>query len=362
MAFAHTWNSAFEAIPADSANIAQGAQRVRDLKVAISERAKIDHRWGVDADDGFHTQVRFYQPLGSKPTISGTQATIYTKTIDSVVELFYGDDQGNELQITENGALKELNVTGEVPYPRNYIRDLIMSNSGGDADHDFVVGIGACRDDANSQNIDITSPFTKRLDAVFAEGTNQGCLDGGTINANQSYNIFAMEKDDGTPDILGSTSLTPTLPSGFTKKRRIGSILTNSNSNIHPFIQFADHFFLQTPAQDLSTVPSTSGQLVTLTAPTGVNVIAQISVLWIGNVAGERFMRLTDPNAADVAAAAANSNLAATSGTEGGQSWYDGSMFGYVRTNTSRQIRARSSVANALTFSLNTFGWIDPRQ
>ena len=43
MAFTFTWDSAFEASPADADKISAGADSIRDLKVAIRERLEVEH-------------------------------------------------------------------------------------------------------------------------------------------------------------------------------------------------------------------------------------------------------------------------------------------------------------------------------
>jgi len=43
MAFTYTWDATFEGLPTDGENISQGAQRIRDLKVAVRERLEVEH-------------------------------------------------------------------------------------------------------------------------------------------------------------------------------------------------------------------------------------------------------------------------------------------------------------------------------
>lgn len=52
MAFTYTWDASFEASPADSDFVSQGAGKIRDLKKAISERLKISMSFAGDANDG----------------------------------------------------------------------------------------------------------------------------------------------------------------------------------------------------------------------------------------------------------------------------------------------------------------------
>ena len=60
MAYTDTWNAAFEALPADANDIDEGADRIRDSKLAIRERMEKDHYMaiaGTDADHGEHKWV-----------------------------------------------------------------------------------------------------------------------------------------------------------------------------------------------------------------------------------------------------------------------------------------------------------------
>src|SRR4029077_17826592 len=65
-------------------------------------------------------------------------------------------------------------------FPRGYIVGLKISNNSADAVNDIDIAEGGCRDDSNSANI-LLSAMTKRLDAAWAAGTNQGGRDTGAI-------------------------------------------------------------------------------------------------------------------------------------------------------------------------------------
>ncbi len=106
MAFTETWNSAFEALPADPNPRSEGASRMRQVRKAIRERGEIDHSWAGDADDGKHKQVTFVNPLGSDPANVTDEGVLYTKNVSSKAELFWKDEDGNVLQITTGGVFK----------------------------------------------------------------------------------------------------------------------------------------------------------------------------------------------------------------------------------------------------------------
>jgi hypothetical protein len=105
--FTRTWNASYEATPDNADSALEGAQRIRDLKIDIKERGQVDHYWAGDGDDGKHKKITFQSPLGAKPTLEADEAALYTKTVSAKSELFYEDEDGNEVQLTSGGALKE---------------------------------------------------------------------------------------------------------------------------------------------------------------------------------------------------------------------------------------------------------------
>ncbi len=85
-----------------------------------------------------------------------------------------------------------------------------------------------------------TAAMTKNANASWSVGSSNGCLDSGSSLATSTwYHLFVIERTDtGVVDELCSTSATsPTLPSPYTKKRRVGSFKTNSLAHILAFIQ-----------------------------------------------------------------------------------------------------------------------------
>lgn len=80
---------------------------------------------------------------------------------------------------------------------------------------------------------DGTNYLTTALSGTINLGTNgaANALDTGTIAQNTWYSIWAIAKSDGTTAGLASTSASsPTLPSGYTYKARIGWVKTVSGS------------------------------------------------------------------------------------------------------------------------------------
>lgn len=112
--FTRTWNAAYEASPADTDVVSQGALRIRNLKEDVQERGEVDHSWAGDVDDAKHKQITFVDPLGADPGDVADEGMLYTKNVSAKAELFWKDEDGNVAQLTDAGVLKETVITGEI--------------------------------------------------------------------------------------------------------------------------------------------------------------------------------------------------------------------------------------------------------
>lgn len=116
MAFTDVWNSAYEAVPADTDQESLGAGVIRDLKLNLRERMKQDHSWIGDNNDGFHNGTTLISQASDPSPVfdaSKTGASLYTKTVTGNVELFYKDSSGNVIQLTGAGLLLGAFSTGD---------------------------------------------------------------------------------------------------------------------------------------------------------------------------------------------------------------------------------------------------------
>lgn len=118
MPFANTWDTAFEAVPADNEDINLGANRIRALKVAVRERMQVDHVWEDDQNDGQHNKLTL-TPQVSAPSTTSPYGFLYSQTISSNTELLFKDSTGNVIQLTNSGGPGnfypgDLNVTQDL--------------------------------------------------------------------------------------------------------------------------------------------------------------------------------------------------------------------------------------------------------
>lgn len=240
---------------------------------------------------------------------------------------------------------------------------LTLSNSAVDATNDIDIALGNCNSGdatpADRVGMVLASTLTKRLDAAWAVGTNQGGLDTGSIG-DGTYHIWLIKRvDTGVVDALFSASATsPTMPASYTKKRRIGSIV-RASSAIRAFVQDGNYFCWKAPVNDLLVVnPGTAAALRTLTVPSGVELLAHVAATVGGHASQYARWYLSDPAADDTA----------PGGVFGTVLQPLVSVSAYIqaealcRTNTSAQIRSRLDYSDAgTTVALITKGWFDGR-
>ena len=251
------------------------------------------------------------------------------------------------------------------PLPRGYISGLTLSNDSGDLTNDIGIAAGVARDGANAANLVLASALIKRLDAAWAVGTNQGCLDGtesvaGTPDTSTWYHIWLIRRPDtGVVDDLCSESATaPTMPTNYTQKRRIGAVFNNSSGDIRAFKHRGDFFYWDVPILDINvTNPGTSAVLRTMTVPSGVKVRANFAIGLTNATTSSYHVLITDPDQTDTAA----SSSLWTIGVSASSAYFSTATHS-VFTNTSSQIRTRQSASGASDATLIiTHGWEDRR-
>jgi len=202
----------------------------------------------------------------------------------------------------------------------------------------------------------LASAYTKTTSA-WAVGTATGSLDTGTIANSTWYHVWLIQRTDtSVVDVLISTSATaPTMPTNYTRKRRIGAMKTNGSAQWTKFVQIDDEFLWDAVVGDASGVSiGTSSASVTLTVPTGVQVQA---IVYIGGAAGTSGLNYLTAYSPDVTTHGAGLGASQAS-------WTTGSTVGtgtdHIRTNTSAQIKVVAAQASS-QYSIATAGWIDPR-
>jgi len=162
----------------------------------------------------------------------------------------------------------------------------ITISNGTDADHDIDFTAGNFTfDDGSGQAV--ATALTKQIDAAWVAGDNAGGLDTGSVAIDTTYYCFVIwNPTTSTADFLFSTSVSsPTMPSGYTKKKRIASLMTDGSGNIrngtYIFFQGGYEFEYDTEIQDaLHTNDSGSGNYTISVPPVPCKAYVRA---WAGN-------------------------------------------------------------------------------
>lgn len=268
---------------------------------------------------------------------------------------------GNDAIQTMMAQIATLKPVGVL---KGHIYGLTLSNNAGDATNDIDIAAGeAASTETNPVLIVLASALTKRLDAAWAVGTNQGGLDTGSI-ANTTYHVWLIRRSDtGVVDALFSASASsPTMPANYDQKRRIGSILRESGA-IVAFTQIEDEFIRASSVADLTAnAPGTSTVDRTLSVPAGVPVFAKINATLRNDSTGTAaFLYLGEVDKAGVTPG--NSNTDVPGAQQAANYVRFSGTARTIRTNTSRQIRTVVGGLgdSSVTLYITTHGWIDTR-
>lgn len=256
---------------------------------------------------------------------------------------------------------------GAAPVIRSHISGLALSNNGSDAANDIDISAGSCLDGTNADTLLLASALTKRLDATWAVGTNQGGLDTGAEAISTHYYLWVIKRvDTGVVDVLFSASATaPTMPANYTLKRLIGAIYNDASSAITAFHQRNNGrlrtFMYDTPIVDVDAAnPGTSAVTRTLTVP-ALGVEARVNLGAYNAAATFVAVYLSALDQVDLApqpigTASISSPGATLINTGASANWAFAQAAVYA--NTSSQIRSRCSASLAASrIGIVTLGW-----
>lgn len=248
-------------------------------------------------------------------------------------------------------------VINHLPY--NCIEGFDILISPTDTSHDWQIGPGEARDTTNTEDIVLTASITKQLDAVWSAGNNAGGVETLPVVISDTYHMFAIKNvTTDTVDIIFDNSLSPTLPSGYTKYRRVGSFLTNAAANISGYTRVGDLCLWTTPPTDVnvSNLPSATGTLYALSVPTDIQVQAEVSVGQPNTAAIIYFSSIEqDDTTPSIDNPVAQLPYVSESGYRLANQFR-------IRTDTSGKIRARANAGTSNVVWVSTFGWVDDRR
>lgn len=187
-----------------------------------------------------------------------------------------GSDAINQLRIPPggrwtvewDGAKSKWWVYPVVAVVPGQIFGLTLSTAGSSAT--FTIAAGSASDKNNADSIVLAAALSKTTSA-WAVGSGNGGLDTGSIANSIWYHVHLIKRvDTGVVDALISTSATaPTLPTGYTLSRRIGSIQTNGSAQWVKFQQDGDRFY-RLQIGDYTVTGTFAATLRTLSIPLGI--------------------------------------------------------------------------------------------
>lgn len=283
----------------------------------------------------------------------GVEATVVTADhLNAIQEeiAYVIEEAGITLDKTDNTQLKEaidtMIETAAVSssLPEGHLSGLGLTNNGSDANNDIDFAAGSCRDSGNTTDITATA-LTKRLDAAWAAGTNQGGLFGGSKANSTWYHCFVIKDPvNNLVDCGFSTNASASdRPVAYTKYRRLGAVLTNGSGNIIAFIREGTGRDRETiwkePAIDINTsVAHTARQAIAIAAPTGVKTKASLMYTCDSPSAGGTWVYWTHPDQTDTAPNTTTALAHDTLPTVNGSARHVD-----VYTNTTSQVYARPS-------------------
>jgi hypothetical protein len=140
---------------------------------------------------------------------------------------------GSPISVAYNATNKSVEIDstggGASGLPKSYIEGLATSWVSVTT---VRIGPGSCRSDDNTTDLSISANEDAVITIVGAGGR-----DAGSESSNTSYHIWLIYNPTSTDyaALISASATAPTLPSGYTKKRRVGSFYNDGSSNIAEF-------------------------------------------------------------------------------------------------------------------------------
>ena len=241
---------------------------------------------------------------------------------------------------------------------RGHLSGLTLSRNAGTPNTKIDVAAGQATDDTNVASMTLAATATIDTGTVGANG-----LDAGVLALSSWYHAYVIAKLDGTTAGLLSTSATsPTMPSGYVFKRRIGSVKTNASTQFLAFFQNGDDFLWDAaPALDVnSNNPGILAVTSTTTIPPGVRVRANLNVQLAELSVNNNAINFWSPDISNQLAGLSATPLGQIGLFTGGSNAAYGQVV--VWSNASQQVKWAVAFSGAnTTVRIQALGWTDTR-
>ncbi|KRA42085.1 hypothetical protein [Devosia sp. Root635] len=223
-----------------------------------------------------------YEPRNEQATFSQKLTALLTELANGNLQAVAGlaGSANRLLMFSGPGALTTVPKTEMVSAIGRAINGLLISNSPTTPNTVIHISPGSCRSTDQTMDMVLPTGWTKNF-LAWSVGTGNGMVDVGSQTvANAGYHLFLIyNPTSGAYDFLCSLSATsPVMPSGFTKRRRIGAFATGASGVIKKGTWYANGEFRFLDA--FAVVEAAAGDNLTLKAlpvPLGVklNVFGQ---------------------------------------------------------------------------------------
>ena len=245
------------------------------------------------------------------------------------------------------------NTTQGVAYLNNSIT---ISNNATDAnnDIDFTAGNFQFTDGSGQA---VISALTKRLDASWTAGTNQGGLDAGSKANSTWYHCYAIyNPTSGVSDaIFSANATTPTLPSGYTKYYLIESIKTDESGNILAFSMNGNTMtWVARPLDIAISAPVSTAKIdYTMSIPLGRQVMVNLGGNCSSSSGSQRCLFILSPLQSSITPTGTDCDITTENSINTG-------ICANVLSNASSQISMIANFSSDFEIKIRTRGWKKP--
>lgn len=276
-----------------------------------------------------------------------------SETIDGATTLLVPN--GRAVLIVSSGSAFFTDKAAAIT-PKGQIYGLTLSNNASDATNDIDIAAGEAANDGTVPYLmALGSTLTKRLDAGWSVGNNQGGLDTGSI-ANATYHLWLIQRSDtGVVDALFSLSSTsPTMPTNYDRKRRLGAVV-RTGAAIVSFKQNGGRFMLAAVQSIYSGTGNVTNALLTTYGPIGVRYRPILQLALAANANALVAVQFGDGDLTSI-----SSNVQTIGGTSTAN---DTAVVDEFYTDTSGRIRhsVTISAGSLSSYSVFSMGWWDDR-
>lgn len=319
------------------------------------------------------TDNKLYRALVSQSGNTPVGDAVNWQPVGDLLNVLNSTDVTRGLTAAQGKVLKDVQdtlVAGTTPQATetatgfSFLPKRIITSIGTDTDHDINTTAGNFKfaDGTGSANI---GAFTKEIDSTWAQGSAAGGMnDGETVAADTWYHYFALSNADGSvvdfgfdssitaAGLIADTAVIAALGASA-KYSRVASYLTDGSANLIPYFQIGTTFFWKDPIKDVDdATPGTSANLAAMSTPLGVETLGRFTMYAIDP--SNPTIYVSSPDATDNVPGANFTTYQIVAGTVARSVPHF-----EVKTDTSSQIRYRSSDGTLTSLKIFTLGWDD---